>query len=98
VELPFVLLEVEEIWTSRALSHKSASARLKLKASVFCKTFTGSKAMQIANSIQQFIDGRVLALKNGKEGIIRLSESIAGKVVANKPRDIQQYYEVLVRG
>jgi hypothetical protein len=93
-----VLLELEEIWTSKSLSLQSASARLKLKASIFCQTFTGSKSTQIANSIHQFIDGKVLDLKNGKEGVIRMAESIVGKAVANKPRDVQQYYEVLIRG
>ncbi len=98
IDLPFVLLELEEIWTSKSLTQQSPSARLKLKASIFCQTFTGSKSAQIANSIHQFIDGKVLDLKNGKEGVIRMSESIVGKAVANKPRDVQQYYEVLIRG
>lgn len=95
-DLPLILLELEEIWTSRCLSQ--ANAKLKLKASIFCQTPSGSKSTQIASAIHQFIDGKILALKNGKKGIIRIAESIIGRAAANKPRDVQQYYEILVRG
>ncbi len=96
--LPLVVLELEEVWTSMKLDPQHANTRLKLKASILSGVPTGRDSLQMAESIRKAVDGKILSLQEGKRGIVRLSGSVMDTAAANKPRNIHQYYDVLIRG
>ncbi len=96
--LPLVVLELEEVWTSMRLDQHHANARLKLKASIFSNVPTGRESLNMAEAVREAVDGKTINLKEGKKGIVRLSGSMMDIAAANKPRNINQYYEVLIRG
>lgn len=95
---PMILIELEEIWTSMKLVAETANTRLKLKASIMSKTPTGSDSVSMADKIRQAMDGKTLPLSDGKQGIIKLANSIIDHPTVNKRRMVEQYYEVLIRG
>ena len=98
VALPLIVLEIEEVWTSMILSQHSANTRLRLKASIFSKAPSGRESLDLSASVRQAMDGKVLDLKDGKSGMMRLSDNVVDMPAANKPRNVQQYYDVLIRG
>ena len=98
VNFPLIVLELEEIWTSMFLSTNSANTRLKLKASIFSKAPNGRESLDLSAGVRRVMDGKVLELKNGKKGMMRLAENIVDMPAANKPRNVNQYYDVLIRG
>ena len=98
VNLPLILLELEEVWTSMFLSQSSANTRLKLKASIFSKAPSGRESLDLSARVRQVMDGKVLSLDNGKKGVMRLAGNVIDIPAANKPRNVQQYYDVLIRG
>ncbi|RZI46572.1 tail completion protein gp17 [Candidatus Finniella inopinata] len=95
--LPLIVLELEEVWTSMALGKNSANTRLKVKASIFSRSPSGRESMDLSASVRQAMDGTVLSLKNGKKGMLRLAENVVERPAANRPRNVQQYYDVLIR-
>ena len=97
-EFPMILLELEEIWTSMKLGAETANTRLKLKASIVSKTPTGKESLSMADKIRELIDGKTLPLSDGKQGTVKLANSIVDLPSAKRPRTVEQYYEVLIRG
>lgn len=97
-QLPMIVLELEEIWTSMRLGTESANTRLKLKASIVSQTPVGKDSLSMADKIRQLMDGKTLSLTDGKQGIIKLANSVIDLPSAKRPRTVQQYYEVLIRG
>ncbi len=97
-QFPMILLELEEIWTSMKLGADTANTRLKLKASIVGQNPTGRESISMADKIRQLMDGKTLSLLDGKQGIIKLENSIIDLPSAKKPRVVEQYYEVLIRG
>lgn len=97
-ELPLVLLELEEIWTSLKLGMDCGHARLKLKASIMSNHPTGRESITLADNIRQVMDGKTVEVEQNMRATIRLSNSVIDLPVKNGPRMVQQYYEVLVRG
>lgn len=95
---PMILLELEEIWTSMKLGAETANTRLKLKASIMSQMPTGSDSVSMADKIRQAMDGKTLPLSDGKQGIIKLANSIIDHPTVKKRRMVEQYYEVLIRG
>ena len=97
-QFPMILLELEEIWTSMKLGADTANTRLKLKASIVGQNPIGRESISMADKIRQLMDGKTLSLLDGKQGIIKLENSIIDLPSAKKPRVVEQYYEVLIRG
>lgn len=97
-DLPLVLLELEEIWTSLRLGSETGHARLKLKASIINNNVNGREVLSVAERIRQVIDGKTIAVKEGMKATIKLANSIIDLPTKSGPNNIQQYYEVLVRG
>jgi hypothetical protein len=97
-DLPLVLLELEEIWTSLRLGSETGHARLKLKASIMNNSVNNREVLSAAESIRQIIDGRTIVLKEGMKATIKLANSIIDLPTNVGPNNVQQYYEVLVRG
>ncbi|MBY0281714.1 MAG: hypothetical protein K2W94_06100 [Alphaproteobacteria bacterium] len=97
-QFPMILLELEEVWTSMKLGSDTANTRLKLKASIVSQNPTGKESLSIADKIKQVMDGKTLSLLDGKQGIFKLANSIIDLPCAKKPRKVEQYYEVLIRG
>lgn len=92
--LPMIVLELEEVWTGmNAMDY----CRLKLKASIVSKNAASKESLQIAETIKEALDGRVLELENGRKGITKLESSIVDLPTVNKPRKVQQYYHILLR-
>ena len=98
VKFPMIVLELEEVWTSMKLGSETANTRLKLRASIMSKTPTGRESLRIAEQIREMMDGKILPLLEGKKGIVRLSSSVIDIPNMDRPRTVQQYYEVLIRG
>ncbi len=97
-KFPMIVLELEEVWTSMKLGSETANTRLKLKASIMSKTQTGKESLKIADKMREMMDGKIISLLEGKRGIIRLSSSVIDMPNMDRPRTVQQYYEVLIRG
>lgn len=97
-KFPMIILELEEVWTSMRLGAETANTRLKLKASIMSKTPTGRESLHIAEQIREMVDGKTLSLIEGKRGVIRLSSCVIDMPNMDRPRTVQQYYEVLIRG
>lgn len=97
-QLPLVLLELEEIWTTMPLGQQAANTRVKLKASIFGKASNNRESMNLATNVRQTIEGKILDLKNGKKGVVKLSRNIVDMPQTHKSKSVQQYYEILVRG
>jgi hypothetical protein len=95
---PMILLELEEVWTSMKLGNDTASTRLKLKASIVGKSAASREPITVADTLRSVMDGTILDLQEGKRGIVRLSNSVIDLPNANRPRMVQQFYEVLIRG
>ncbi len=96
--LPLILLELEEVWTSMKLGADSANTRLKLKASIVGKSSASREPITVADTLRGVIDGMVLELDEGKRGVVKLSNSVIDLPNSNRPRMVQQFYEVLIRG
>ncbi|CAO5676708.1 MAG: hypothetical protein HEEMFOPI_01014 [Holosporales bacterium] len=96
-ELPLVLLELEEIWTSLKLGMDSGHARLKLKASILSNQPTGRESITVADNIRQVMDGQTLEVDQNMRATIRLANSVIDLPLKTGPRMVQQFYEVLVR-
>jgi hypothetical protein len=97
-QFPMILLELEEVWTSMKLGADTANTRLKLKASIVSQNPTGKESLSMADKIRQAMDGKTLSLLDGKHGIVKLANSIIDLPNVKKPRKVEQYYEVLIRG
>ncbi|MDP3372565.1 MAG: hypothetical protein Q8S21_06750 [Candidatus Paracaedibacteraceae bacterium] len=95
---PYVVIELEEIWTSVRLGAETGYAKLKLKASTFSETVASRESLKIAEKIRVVMDGQIIDVSNGKRAMIRLSGSVIDMPSTTKPLMVQQYFEVLVRG
>lgn len=97
-QFPMILLELEEVWTSMKLGADTANTRLKLKASIVSQTPTGTQSISMSDKIRQAMDGKTLLLSDGKQGVVKLENSIIDLPSVKRPRTVEQYYEVLIRG
>ena len=97
-QFPMILLELEEVWTSMKLGADTANTRLKLKASIVSQTPTGTQSISMSDKIRQAMDGKTLLLSDGKQGVVKLANSIIDLPSVKRPRTVEQYYEVLIRG
>jgi hypothetical protein len=97
-DLPLVLLELEEIWTSMRMGADTGHARLKLKASIMNDSVNAREALTVAERIRMVIDGKTICVKEGMKATIKLASSIIDLPNKVGPNNIQQFYEVLVRG
>lgn len=95
---PCVLIELEEIWTSVRLGAETGFVKLKLKASTYSQKLSSRESLGIADKIRSAVDGQVLDVEGGRQGIVRLSNSIIDMPSVTKPLSVQQYFDVLVRG
>ncbi len=95
---PYVLLELEEIWTSVRMGAETGFAKLKLKASTFSEAVSSRESLRIAEKIRIIMDGQMIEVMDGKQAIVRLSGSVIDMPTTSKPLMVQQYFEVLVRG
>ncbi len=96
--LPVIVLELEEVWTSMRLGPDTASARLKLKASIVGKSSSSREPITVADTLKSVIDGTTIDLQEGKMGVVKLANSVIDLPNSNRPRMVQQFYEVLIRG
>jgi hypothetical protein len=96
--LPVIVLELEEVWTSMRLGADTASARLKLKASIVGKSSSSREPITVADTLKSVIDGATIDLQEGKMGVVKLANSVIDLPNSNRPRMVQQFYEVLIRG
>lgn len=96
--LPFILLELEEIWTSMRLNDKNAHIRVKFKTSILSDAPTGRDAIHIAEAVRRTIDGQTLGVDEGRTATLRLSGSVIDLPTSSKPRSVHQYYEAIIRG
>ncbi len=97
-QYPYVLLELEEIWTSMRFEAKAGYVKLKIKALILSQALTTREPLGIADRIKFIVDGRTLDTCNGKKGIVRLSSSVIGLPTPNRPLTVQQTFDVLVSG
>lgn len=97
-ELPLVLLELEEIWTSLRLGSETGHARLKLKASIMNDGVNGRESLSVADHIRHIIDGKTIDVLEGMKASIKLANSIIDLPKKSGAHNVQQYYEVLIRG
>lgn len=96
---PMVILELEEVWTSLALGQHSPRARLKLKARTLSNKQSGKESITIAEKVRGSIDGKTIRLDDGKLVTLRLENSIVDiPTNINKTRNVQQFFEAIVRG
>ena len=96
---PMIILELEEVWTSLAMGQHSPSARLKLKAKTLSNKLSGKESITIAEKLRGSIDGKTINLEDGKIVTLRLENSIVDiPTNLNKTRNVQQYFEAIVRG
>ncbi len=96
-DYPCVLVELEEIWTSVRLGAETGFVKLKLKASTYSQKLSSRESLGIADKIRSAVDGQTLDVEGGKQGIVRLSNSIIDMPSQTKPLSVQQYFDVLVR-
>ncbi len=97
--LPYIVLELEEIWTSLAVGQTMPWAKLKLLASVQSEQDTGKESMNIAEGLRQRIDGQTLPLEDGKTVTFRLQNSVVDLPThLNKTRSVRQFFEAIIRG
>ena len=97
-QFPMILLELEEVWTSMKLGADTANTCLKLKASIVSQAPTGTQSISMSDKIRQAMDGKTLLLSDGKQGVVKLANSIIDLPSVKRPRTVEQYYEVLIRG
>lgn len=96
---PMVILELEEVWTSLALGKHSPRARLKLKARTLSDKASGKESITIAEKLRGLIDGKTIALEDGKLVTLRLENSIVDiPTNINKTRNVAQFFEAIIRG
>jgi hypothetical protein len=96
---PMIILELEEVWTSLAMGKHSPRARLKLKARTLSNKLSGKESITIAEKLRGSIDGKTINLEDGKIVTLRLENSIVDiPTNLNKTRNVQQYFEAIVRG
>jgi hypothetical protein len=96
---PMIVLELEEVWTSLALGQHSPRARLKLKARTLSDKVSGKESITIAEKLGKSIDGKTIRLDDGKLVTLRLENSIVDiPTNINKTRNVQQFFEAIVRG
>lgn len=96
---PMVILELEEVWTSLAMGKNSPRARLKLKAKTLSDKPSGKESITISEKLRGSIDGKTIRLEDGKLVTLRLENSIVDIPTSlNKTRNVQQYFEAIVRG
>jgi hypothetical protein len=94
-----IILELEEVWTSLAMGQHSPRARLKLKARTLSNKLSGKESITIAEKLRGSIDGKTINLEDGKIVTLRLENSIVDiPTNLNKTRNVQQYFEAIVRG
>jgi hypothetical protein len=97
-DLPIILLELEEIWTSMRLGEKNAHVRVKFKTSILSDSPTGRDAINIADAVRRAIDGQTMGVQKGMTATIKLAGSVIDLPAPSKPRSVQQYYEAIIRG
>ena len=96
---PMVILELEEVWTSVALGKNSPHAKLKLRAQTLSNKPSGKESITIAEKVRSLIDGKTLRLANGNLVTLRMENCIVDIPTSlNKTRNVQQYFEAIVRG
>lgn len=95
---PFVILELEEIWTSLKLGKDCGHARLKLKASVVGEAPTSRDSIYCADKIRRAMDGKTIFVDEEMRATIKLSNSIIDLPIKTSNKTVQQYYDILVRG
>lgn len=98
-DMPMVVLELEEIWTSLALGKNSPRAKLKLKAQTSSHKIAGKESLSISERVRELIDGKTIDLIDGKSVTLRLENSIIDiPTDFNETRNVKQYFEAIVRG
>ncbi len=96
---PMVILELEEVWTSLALGKHAPRARLKLKARTLSDKPSGKESITIAEKVRGSIDGKTIQLDDGKLVTLKLENSIVDIPTSiNKTRNVEQFFEAIVRG
>ncbi len=94
-----IVLELEEVWTSLALGQHSPRAKLKLKARTLSNKVSGKESITIAEKLGKSMDGKTIRLDDGKLVTLRLENSIVDiPTNLNKTRNVQQFFEAIVRG
>lgn len=95
--LPFILIEVEEIWTTMWGGNRSGEMKLKIKTSTFSEGLSSRESLGIADLIRAVIDGKTLQTLQGKYGVVKLLNSVIDIPTTNRPLSVQQYFDVMIR-
>lgn len=97
-EDPFVLLELEEITTNLRLSGKAVQAKVCFKAKITSRLHGNRESFEMAEHVQQALDGRIMRCTNGCTAIFKLTSTARHSPSDGKPRFVEQFYEAVVRG
>ncbi|GHS91568.1 hypothetical protein AGMMS49949_02170 [Alphaproteobacteria bacterium] len=94
---PSIILELEEVWNQK-VRLKTEGGRVVFKIIIFGNSEDGSEVIDIANCLQQLLDGISFSLPPSYEVTFRMNSSVLDfKKVINSPRKVEQRCEAFVR-
>ncbi len=96
-EIPAILVEIEEIWTSMVPLPGDVMAKIKLKASYWARQGQSRESIMLAGMLRREVDGNRVALEDGRTGVFRFVNSMTDLPHANRPSAVHHFFDVSIR-